>query len=112
VVFRYNLAEMVASCVFCQIVSGAIPAEKVWENEYVLAFKDQHPVAAVHVLLIPKVHITDLSQATDHIELLGKLQAVISQVAESLGITSGYKVILNAGRFQEVQHLHYHLLNE
>ncbi len=100
------------ACVFCQIVNGAIPAEKVFENEHVLAFKDNHPEASVHVLIVPKMHLTDLSQATEHVELLGKLQALISQIAEQLGITAGYKVILNAGRFQEVPHLHYHLLNE
>ena len=100
---------MEESCIFCRITSGKVPVEKVYEDEAILAFKDANPTAPVHVLVIPKVHVTDLGAIDGQVEVAGKLQAVIGQLAKKLGIDGGYKVRLNAGRFQEVPHLHYHL---
>ncbi|MDO8488188.1 MAG: HIT domain-containing protein [bacterium] len=97
------------TCTFCRIAKGEIPADKVYEDEAVLAFKDINPTAPVHVLVIPKAHIADLSAIDGQVEVAGKLQAIIGKLARQLGIDGGYKVSLNAGRFQEVPHLHYHL---
>ena len=102
------------NCVFCRIVRGEIPAEVVYEDEQILAFKDIYPLATVHVLLIPKKHIPDLTALTSgDVELVGQLHLVANQVAKQMGIDrSGYRLASNcrADAGQEVFHLHYHLL--
>ncbi len=94
-------------CVFCKIVSGEIGSQKRYEDGEVLAFDDIHPVEPVHVILIPKKHMRDLSEANETIA--GQLQMVMAKLAGELKILDGYKIELNAGRYQEVPHLHYHL---
>lgn len=94
-------------CLFCKIVAGKIPATRRYEDPEFLAFDDISHQAPVHVLIIPKVHVKDLVDAP--ITLVGKLQNLIPDLAKKLAIAEAYKVNLNAGRYQEVPHLHYHL---
>ena len=101
-------------CLFCRIVNREIPSRIVYEDEDVLGFYDIEPIAPVHVLLIPKMHIASLNGLTDeHSGLIAHLTRVIPEVAEKLGIReSGYRVVVNCGKDsgQAVPHLHYHIL--
>ncbi|MDQ6962059.1 MAG: histidine triad nucleotide-binding protein [Mariprofundaceae bacterium] len=103
-----------SDCLFCKIITGDIPANKVYEDADCLAFRDIHPKAPTHVLVIPKKHITSLAHAhTEDAQLLGILLDRVRQIAESEGIAqSGYRVIINSGDDgrQEVPHLHLHLI--
>ena len=99
-------------CLFCRSANGEVPADKVYEDDEVVAFNDIHPKAPVHVLVIPKRHIDSLAHATDEDQLLlGRLLRTVDHLAteHSLG---GYKTIINTGREggQVVDHLHVHLL--
>ena len=105
-----------ADCLFCRIASGEIPAEKVYQDQHVTAFKDINPAAPVHVLVIPNRHIESLAhvQPSDQ-ELLGHLIVVFSRIAAELGLQeSGYRLVANCGREggQTVPHLHFHLLGK
>ncbi len=97
------------NCVFCDIVAGKLPSTKQYEDDKVLAFNTIAPMASVHILVIPKEHIADLSD-TKNIELLGSIQKAAAQIASDKGVAGGYKIVLNGGRYQEVKHLHYHLM--
>lgn len=100
-------------CIFCKIIRGEIPSTRVYEDDEVLAFKDIHPSAPVHVLLIPKKHIARLSEATpEDQQALGKMMLVASQVAREQGSVDGFRTIINDGRVgrQDVFHLHMHVL--
>ena len=102
------------NCLFCRIVNREIPSRIVYEDESVLGFYDIEPKAPVHVLLIPKAHITSLNELTEERSgLIAHLTGVIPEVAEKLGIReSGYRVVINCGKDsgQAVPHLHYHIL--
>lgn len=101
-------------CLFCKIVKKEIPSEVVYEDEEVLAFKDIHPAAPIHILVIPKKHITslvDLKQ--EDIPVIGKIYEVINKIAKQQEFDQkGFRVIVNCGEDggQEVGHLHFHLL--
>ena len=101
-------------CIFCKIVKGEIPSEKVYEDDEILAFKDINPAAPIHILVIPKKHIDSLAQVEKQDEpLLGKMHGVINKVAKEQGVLEkGYRLIVNCGKDsgQEVMHLHFHLL--
>lgn len=101
-------------CIFCNIIKGEIPSEKVYEDDEVLAFKDINPAAPIHILVVPKKHIESLLKLEDDdYELVGKIQKVINKLAKDLNIEQeGFRVIVNCGKDagQEVMHLHYHLL--
>jgi len=101
-------------CIFCKIIKREIPASIVYEDEEIIAFKDIQPAAPIHILVIPKKHITSLVELNKEDELLiGKIYTVINKVAESQGVKEkGYRVIVNCGKDggQEVGHLHFHLL--
>jgi len=99
-------------CLFCNIIAGEIPSDKVYEDEDVFAFRDIHPKAPTHVLVIPKKHVPTLSDANDP-ALLGMLMNRVQYIAdEVLKLEKGYRVITNvrAGGGQEVFHLHVHIL--
>ncbi|MDF2866351.1 MAG: histidine triad protein [Clostridia bacterium] len=102
------------NCLFCKIIKGEVGSEKVYENEYVLAFKDIHPVAPVHVLVIPKLHISCMNDVTvDNSEYIKQVYLAIKEVAKLSGVDkSGYRVICNCGEDggQVVNHIHFHLL--
>ena len=101
-------------CIFCKIIKGEIPSEKVYEDEEILAFKDINPAAPIHILVIPKKHIDSLLklEEQDYV-LVGKIQKVINKLAKELNIEEeGFRVIVNCGKDagQDLMRLHYHLL--
>lgn len=100
-------------CVFCKIIHGEFPSDKVYENEEFLAFRDIKPAAPVHVLLVPKKHIPRLSEAKEEdAPVLGRFLLAVGKVAGVLGLDS-YRLIINdgAGAGQTVFHLHAHILS-
>jgi len=101
-------------CLFCKIIKGEIPSQKVYEDEEVYAFKDIAPKAPIHILVIPKKHIKSLAYIEEEDEILiGKMHMAIKKIAEELGFKEdGYRVIANCGENggQEVMHLHFHIL--
>ena len=101
-------------CLFCKIVKGEIPCTKVYEDEEILAFNDINPAAPIHILVIPKKHITSLAHLKKDDEILvGKIYSVINNIAEKQGFKEdGFRVIVNCGKNggQEVMHLHFHVL--
>ncbi len=101
-------------CLFCKIVKGEVHCKKVYEDEEILAFYDINPAAPIHILVIPKKHITSLAHLEKEDEILiGKIYGVINQIAEEQDFKeNGYRVIVNCGKDggQEVMHLHFHLL--
>lgn len=102
-----------SDCIFCKIVDGKIPASKVYEDEDILAFKDINPARPVHVLVIPKKHITSLATvAAEDTAALGKILAKANEIAVAQGSPDGFRVIINTGRVgqQEVPHLHAHIV--
>ena len=101
------------NCIFCKIVAGQIPSKKVYEDEHILAFHDIAPWAPVHILLIPKLHIASMVDvAPEHEALLGRMMAVSPRLMRELGVTNGYRHVVNTGRdgLQEVMHLHLHVM--
>ena len=105
---------MSADCLFCRIVSGEISAARVYEDALVIAIRDLHPVAPVHVLLIPRVHVASaLDLDESDAPLAGRLLACAAALARSQGIADGgFRLVVNAGDDggQTVGHLHVHLL--
>lgn len=101
-------------CLFCKIVAGDIPAETVYEDEHVLAFRDIGPQAPTHVLVIPKKHIATLNDLqVDDAELVGQMMLAAKAIAAQEGISEeGYRTVFNcnAGAGQTVFHIHLHVL--
>ncbi len=101
-------------CIFCQIVAGKVPSDIVYQDEEVLAFRDINPQAPVHLLIIPKKHITSLAYLSEAESLLiGRMVNTANQLAKREGISeSGYRLVVNCGKQggQLVPHLHLHLL--
>lgn len=101
-------------CIFCKIIKGEIPSEKVYEDEDVLAFKDIQPAAPIHVLIIPKKHIENIMEVSEEDEkIMQKITMAIQKVAKQVGVDKkGFRLISNCGpdSGQEVMHLHFHLL--
>ena len=101
-------------CVFCKIIKGEIPSEKVYEDEDVIAFKDINPVTPIHILVIPKKHIATLLDVTEEdSHLISKLFVAINKIAKQIGIEeNGFRIVANCGKDsgQEVMHIHFHLL--
>jgi len=101
------------SCLFCKIVSGEIPATRIYEDEHTLAFPDINPQAPVHILIIPKNHIASHAHATqDDAQSLGQLLHTAGEIARAQNLTNGYRLVINTGPDggQTVDHLHVHLL--
>ena len=106
-------ADGSADCLFCKIIAGDIPSEKVIETDAVLAFRDINPGAPTHVLVIPKDHVVSAHELTRaHDPLLGEVFGVIAQVASQEGVGEGYRVVTNNGApaGQSVFHLHFHVI--
>lgn len=101
-------------CIFCKIINKQIPSTIVYEDEEILAFKDIHPVAPVHILVIPKKHIKSIMGLNQEDEkVVGKIYSVIQQIAKEQNIADdGFRVIVNCGENggQEVGHIHFHLI--
>ncbi len=102
---------MSADCIFCKIIAGAIPAKKIYEDDDVIAFNDIKPMAKVHFLIVPKLHVETLKDCDEaHQMLLGKLLLLVPKLAGEQGL-QGFKTLINTGREggQEVFHLHAHV---
>jgi histidine triad (HIT) family protein len=101
-------------CLFCRIVAGDIPGDRVLESERSLAFRDLHPQASTHVLVSPKEHVTHAGELTGaHADLLGDLFETAAKVAEQEGLAEGgYRLVFNVGddAGNSVPHLHLHVL--
>ena len=101
-----------SDCLFCKIIEGEIPCDKVYEDDDVFAFNDIHPKAPTHVLVIPKAHIPTLADVDNPI-LLGTLMSKVNYIANDvLNLEAGYRIVINVreGGGQEVFHLHAHIL--
>lgn len=104
---------MNTDCLFCKILAGEIPANRVYEDEYSIAFPDINPQAPTHLLIIPKEHLASQAKAlAKHEELLGHLLVVAAKLARTHKLDKGYRVVINTGEDggQTVHHLHLHLL--
>lgn len=100
-------------CIFCKIVAGQIPSRKAYEDDEILAFHDIQPWAPVHLLLIPKRHITSMQDITRAEEgLLGRMMVKSVELMAEAGVTGGFRHVINTGHDggQEVQHLHLHVV--
>lgn len=103
-----------SNCLFCKIIKGEISSTKVYEDDEILAFRDIHPVAPVHVLVIPKKHISSLVELQPEDEaIVGRIYTTINKIAKQENVfESGFRVVVNCGENggQEVKHLHFHLI--
>ena len=100
-------------CLFCKIIAGEIPSKKAYEDEMILAFHDIAPEAPVHVLVVPKKHIDSADAVNeDNSDYVKHIFEKIPQIAASLGVKNGYRIITNIGEDggQSVKHLHFHLI--
>jgi len=100
-------------CVFCKILAGDIPSNRIYEDEFCIGFPDINPQAPTHFLIIPKEHIGSQAKAlAEHKPLLGHLMATAADLARALKLEKGYRVVVNTGEDggQTVHHLHLHLL--
>lgn len=101
------------NCIFCKIVAGEIPAQKVFEDEDLLAFRDIHPKAPLHLLVIPKKHIESMAGLAEaDTQVMGRMMVLAGRLAAENGSPDGFRTVVNTGRVgrQEVYHLHMHLL--
>lgn len=100
-------------CLFCRILKGEIPSQKVYEDEWVYAFRDIAPQAPTHVLIIPRAHIAGADEITpENSAYVAHVFEAIPKIAAAEGLENGYRVITNCGAdgCQSVRHLHFHLL--
>lgn len=100
-------------CLFCKIIAGDIPSDKVYEDEQVLAFRDIAPMAPVHILVIPKTHIAGVDEITaENSGIVSRIFEIIPEIARKEGLADGYRVVSNIGENggQTVRHLHFHIL--
>ena len=100
-------------CIFCKIIAGEIPSQKVYEDDGVYAFRDIAPQAPQHILVVPKTHIASASDvAAENADLVADCFAAIAQIAKEQGLDKGFRVITNSGEDggQTVYHLHFHVL--
>ena len=97
-------------CIFCKIINGDFNTEFVYENDYVVVFKDINPKARIHLLVVPRTHVASLNELEDK-NLMGELLSAVRETTKKLGIKS-YKTLINTGKEagQEVFHLHLHIL--
>ncbi len=99
--------------IFDKIISGAVPSDKVFENERIIAFKDIHPVAPIHILIVPKKQISDLqSVKPEDLSLITEIIQVAQKLAEQYEVADGYRLLTNNGSSagQTIFHLHFHLI--
>ena len=102
-----------SDCLFCKIVRGEIPCRKVYEGDEFFAFHDINPVAPVHFMLIPKLHLESLARVEEsHADMLGKMLLLVPQLAKTQGLDHGFRTVINTGKGggQEVFHLHIHII--
>lgn len=102
-----------SDCLFCKILAGEIPSDKVYEDDKMFVFKDLYPKADVHLLAIPRVHIESLNKVSDeHDEIMAHMIKQLPKLAKEQGLKDGFRTIINTGKGggQVVFHLHMHLL--
>ncbi len=102
-----------SECLFCKIAAGEVPADKVYEDERVVVFKDIHPKAKVHLLVIPRIHLESLENLEpEHDELMGYMMRLLPKLARDQGLKHGFRTIINTGKGggQVIFHLHIHLV--
>jgi histidine triad (HIT) family protein len=102
-----------SDCLFCKILAGDIPANRIYEDEHCIGFPDINPQAPTHLLIIPKLHITSQAKImAEHKPLLGHLMTAAADLARQHKLDKGYRVVINTGDDggQTVHHLHLHLL--
>ena len=102
-----------SDCIFCKIAHGEVPCRKVYEDDELFAFYDIHPVAPVHFMLIPKLHLASLQEINEsHEAMLGKMLVLIPQLAKEQGLDYGFRTVINTGKGggQEIFHLHIHII--
>ena len=100
-------------CIFCRIAAGELPADIVHQDEHCVVFRDIHPRARVHLLVIPREHIESLNELTpEHSAVIAHMMLLLPELARQQGLDHGFRTIINTGRGggQEVFHLHIHLL--
>ena len=100
-------------CIFCKIVAGEIPSNKIYEDELVYAFEDIAPMAPIHYLIIPKQHISSAAEITaENSAVVAHIFEIIAMLAKQLKLDDGFRVVSNCGDFagQTVKHLHFHLI--
>ena len=102
-----------SDCLFCKILAGEIPSDKVYEDDKMLVFKDINPQADTHLLAIPRAHIASLNEVThEHDEIMAHMIKQLPRLAKEQGLNDGFRTIINTGKGggQVVYHLHMHLL--
>lgn len=102
-----------SDCLFCRIVAGEIPSQKVYEDEYCYAFYDISPLAPTHFLVVPKKHFASAAEVTqENAEVVGHIYAVIAKLAMEMDFAEGFRVVTNCGQDagQTVNHIHFHVL--
>ena len=100
-------------CIFCKISRGEIPCQKIYEDDEMLAFHDINPVAPVHFMLIPRLHLASLVEADEsHAALLGRMLVLAPRLAREHGLENGFRTVINTGKGggQEVLHFHIHII--
>ena len=100
-------------CLFCKILAGEVPSDKIYEDDKMYVFKDLYPKAEVHLLAIPRVHIESLNEVSDeHDEIMAHMMKQLPKLAKEQGLDNGFRTIINTGKGggQIVFHLHMHLL--
>lgn len=98
-------------CVFCKIRGGEIETDFIYQSDRIMAFNDIHPLADTHILIVPKLHIKSFVDIdTNQVDLLAEMVKTAQNLIKDKKIESGYKLIFNGGNFQEVPHVHWHLL--
>lgn len=101
------------NCIFCKIAAGEIPAAKVYEDDEIVIFKDIEPKAKIHLLCVPREHFASLAEADDRrAAMLGRTFKKIGELKSMLGLSEGYRLVINQGANagQTVFHLHIHIL--
>ena len=104
-----------ADCIFCLIANKDIPSKAVYEDDKILVFHDLEPQAPVHVLMIPKKHISSLDELqNEDAELIAYMMLKVKEIAKELSLENGYRLVNNCGEdgMQTVKHLHFHLLGK
>lgn len=102
------------NCIFCKIINGEIPSQKVYEDDRILAFKDINPAAPIHIVIVPKEHISSANEINDsNKDVVGHIFEIAAVLAKENGIDKrGYRIVNNCGEEggQSVNHLHFHLI--
>ena len=102
-----------SDCIFCKIIAGEIPSQKVYEDESVYAFKDINPMAPVHILVVPKQHISNLLEIdSSNSDVVAHIYEVITKIAKEHDLEDGFRVVANCNEngCQTVFHIHFHIL--